>query len=122
MSSIAVIVTTPPTSNLTNSAINLVRAALESNINVIGVFFYQQGVLNAAKKLAIPNDETQNHKHWQELHSIYQTPLHLCSTAAEKHGLIDESDEKSLINPAFTLSGLGELVTLTSKAERVIQL
>jgi tRNA 2-thiouridine synthesizing protein D len=55
------------------------------------------------------------------LHQKYQLPLHLCYTAAEKNGL---SDEKATNNIAahFTVSGLGELVELTSAADRVVQL
>lgn len=121
---LALVVTTPPNSNLTTTAINLVRAALDSGVSVIGVFFYQDGVLNAAKYLSIPSDEFQTLAKWQQLNSEYNVPLYLCITAAEKRGLSDElnNHESSNIDAAFTVSGLGELVELTSKAERVVQL
>ncbi|MFT6690290.1 MAG: tRNA 2-thiouridine synthesizing protein D [Colwellia sp.] len=121
---LALVVTTPPNSNLTTTAINLVRAALDSGVSIIGVFFYQDGVLNAAKYLSIPSDEFQTLTQWQQLNSEYNVPLYLCITAAEKRGLSDElnNHESSNIDSAFTVSGLGELVELTSKAERVVQL
>ncbi|MFT6692400.1 MAG: tRNA 2-thiouridine synthesizing protein D [Colwellia sp.] len=121
---LALVVTTPPNSNLTTTAINLVKAALDSGVSVIGVFFYQDGVLNAAKYLSIPSDEFQTLAQWQQLNSEYNVPLYLCITAAEKRGLSDElnNHESSNIDSAFTVSGLGELVELTSKAERVVQL
>ena len=121
---LALVVTTPPNSNLTTTAINLVRAALDSDVSIIGVFFYQDGVLNAAKYLSIPSDEFQSLAQWQQLNSEYHVPLYLCITAAEKRGLSDElnNHESSNIDSAFTVSGLGELVELTSKAERVVQL
>jgi tRNA 2-thiouridine synthesizing protein D len=121
---LALVVTTQPNSNLTTTAINLVRAAVESGVSVIGVFFYQDGVLNAAKHLSIPTDEYQTLKQWQQINIEYGVPLYLCITAAEKRGLSDELDnnEVSSIDPVFTVSGLGELVELTSKAERVVQL
>jgi tRNA 2-thiouridine synthesizing protein D len=121
---LALVVTTPPNSNLTTTAINLVRAALDSDVSIIGVFFYQDGVLNAAKYLSIPSDEFQTLAQWQQLNSEYNVPLYLCITAAEKRGLSDElnNHESSNIDSAFTVSGLGELVELTSKAERVVQL
>tara|TARA_R110000737_G_scaffold277496_1_gene284213 strand:+ start:1614 stop:1991 length:378 start_codon:yes stop_codon:yes gene_type:complete len=122
--SLAIMVTTPPNSNLTTTAINLVRAALNKGVSVIGVFFYQDGVLNAAKNLSIPSDEFQTLTQWQQLNSQYNVPLYLCITAAEKRGLSDELTNKELsnIDQAFTVSGLGELVELTSKAKRVVQL
>jgi tRNA 2-thiouridine synthesizing protein D len=121
---LALVVTTPPNSNLTTTAINLVKAALDSGVSVIGVFFYQDGVLNAAKYLSIPSDEFQTLAQWQQLNSEYNVPLYLCITAAEKRGLSDELNnyESSNIDSAFTVSGLGELVELTNKAERVVQL
>jgi tRNA 2-thiouridine synthesizing protein D len=121
---LALVVTTPPNSNLTTSAINLVHTAVENNIKVIGVFFYQDGVLNAAKHLSIPSDEFQTLARWQQLRNDFGVPLYLCITAAEKRGLSDElsRDDSSNIDTAFTVSGLGELVELTSNAERVVQL
>jgi tRNA 2-thiouridine synthesizing protein D len=121
---LALVVTTPPNSNLTTTAINLVKAALNSGVSIVGVFFYQDGVLNAAKYLSIPSDEFQTLAQWQQLNSEYNVPLYLCISAAEKRGLSDElnNHESSNIDSAFTVSGLGELVELTSKAERVVQL
>jgi tRNA 2-thiouridine synthesizing protein D len=121
---LALVVTTPPNSNLTTTAINLVKAARDSGVSIIGVFFYQDGVLNAAKYLSIPSDEFQTLAQWQQLNSEYNVPLYLCISAAEKRGLSDElnNHESSNIDSAFTVSGLGELVELTSKAERVVQL
>jgi tRNA 2-thiouridine synthesizing protein D len=121
---LALVVTTPPNSNLTTSAINLVRAAVNNDVEILGVFFYQDGVLNAAKNLSIPSDEYQTLIHWQALNREYNVPLYLCITAAEKRGLSDDISNQALsnIDPAFIVSGLGELVELTSKAERVVQL
>lgn len=121
---LAFIITTPPNSNLTTTAISLVTTALKMNIEVIGVFFYQSGVLNGSQHLALPNDEFQAHLQWQQLHKDHNLALHLCATAAEKHGLSDDINDRqtSNINDAFTLSGLGELVELSVKAEQLIQL
>lgn len=121
MHSLAVIVTTPPSSNLTVTALNYIESALEQGINIIGIFFYQAGVLNANNYVAIASDEFQVTKQWHLLHKQYQLPLHLCYTAAEKHGLTDEKETNNIASH-FTVSGLGELVELTSAADRVVQL
>ncbi len=124
MKNIAFVITTPPNSNLTATAINIVTAALTMNMSVVGVFFYQDGVLNGSQHLALPNDEYQAHQQWQRLHHKYNIPLHLCATAAEKRGLSDDINDKQTTNvhEAFTLSGLGELVELNVKADRLVQL
>lgn len=131
MKKFAFLVTTPPHSNLTTSAISLIEATLKSGSEIVGVFFYQDGVLNASQHLALPNDEYQTIKQWQMLHQKYQLALHLCISAGEKRGLSDEiiadeipnnNQDSSNINDCFTISGLGELVELSSRADRVIQL
>jgi len=119
----AVIVTSPPQSNLTITALDFVSTAADNSIEVVGVFFYQDGVLNAAKYLSLPNDEYQTTAKWCELAQQKKIPLHLCATAAEKRGLIIEGgSDHELINENFIISGLGELVELTNKADRVVQL
>lgn len=121
MKKLAVVITTPPYSNLTITALNYIEAALLSNINLVGVFFYQDGVLNANSKIHIASDEFQTIKRWQSLHEQYHLPLHLCITAAEKRGMSDEDNASTLIHHAFTISGLGELVALSTSADTLVQ-
>ena len=121
MNKLAVVITTPPYSNLTITALSYIEAALHAKIELVGVFFYQDGVLNANSKVHIASDEFQTIKRWQDLHKNYQLPLHLCITAAEKRGMTEDDDTCHLIHPAFTVSGLGELVELSTTADRLVQ-
>jgi len=118
---LAVVITTPPYSPLTTTAIAYVEAALVSGIDIIGIFFYQDGVLHANNDIHIASDEYQAIEQWQRLHQEYQLPLHICITAAEKHGIACDSIDNEKVNEAFTVSGLGELVELTTKASRLVQ-
>ena len=120
MKTLAVVVTTPPYSPLTITALTYVEAALIAGVNIIGVFFYQDGAMHANKNISIASDEYQAIAHWQRLQQQYQLPLHICITAAEKRGITCEMDNEQ-INEAFTVSGLGELVELTTKASRLVQ-
>lgn len=123
MKSIAVLITSSPLSNLTATSIVLIKQLIgRSDIELLGVFFYQDGALNASASVSIPADEFQSIKQWQRLNTEYQLPLHLCVTAAEKRGLSDDWQESNNILPEFTISGLGEFVTLYSAADKVIQL
>ena len=124
MKTLAVIITSPPSNHLTQTAYQIVAQAHEQGVSVVGVFFYQSGVMNASKHLAIPNDEFPLVSKWSALSSAHNIPLYLCSTAAEKHGLIIENNPNSneLINEEFVIAGLGELVQLSSKANRTVQL
>ncbi len=121
MKTLAVVVTTPPYSHLTITALNYVEAALQAEVEVIGVFFYQDGVMHANQNISIASDEYQAIQHWQRLHQNYQLPLHICITAAEKRGIVCDALDNEKVNQAFTVSGLGELVELTTKASRLVQ-
>jgi tRNA 2-thiouridine synthesizing protein D len=116
---LAVVITTPPYSNLSVTALDYIETALKSNIELIGVFFYQDGAMHANSNIQIASDEYQAISHWQKLHQEYNLPLHLCITAAEKRGISDENEHN--INAIFTISGLGELVELSTKADRLVQ-
>lgn len=121
MRTLAVIITSPPHSPLTVTAISYVESALKAGIKVIGVFFYQGGALHANSNISIASDEYQAIKHWQRLEHHYTLPLHICVTAAEKHGIVCDTVGEEKLNESFTVSGLGELVDLTTKASRLVQ-
>lgn len=126
MQKLAVMVTSAPHSNLTATALDYIQTAVSAGVEVIGVFFYQDGVLNASKHLTLPSDEFQAFPLWQKLHKENQLPLYLCISAAQKRGLSDEINESngqntSNINDIFTVAGLGELVTLTCDADKMVQ-
>ena len=119
MKKLAVVITTPPYSNLSVTALDYVETALNSGVEIIGVFFYQDGVIHANQQVKIASDEFQCIAKWQTLHQSFNLPLHLCITAAEKRGLSDENPTN--IHSIFTTSGLGELVELANNADRVVQ-
>ena len=120
---LALVVTTPPNNNKTATALNIATQAVEAGYKLVGVFFYQQGVLNASSLVQLPNDEFQITKKWQLLHQEYNIPLHLCITAAEKNGLSDGQtlNTKNILD-CYTISGLGELVELSATTDKVVQL
>lgn len=124
MNKLAVMITTPPYSNLTATAVDYIETALLAGVDITGVFFYQDGAINANNNVYIASDEYQIIDKLTQLHKLYKLPLHLCITAAEKRGITcdDKSEGDSInLNPIFTVSGLGELVTLTTNCTRLIQ-
>ncbi len=124
MNKLAVIITTPPYSNLTVTALDYIETALDAGIDVVGVFFYQAGALHANENISIASDEYQSINHLKRLHHKYKLSLYVCISAAEKRGVIAETlSEKELVttNEIFTVSGLGELVTLNNNSVRMVQ-
>ncbi|OUS28736.1 hypothetical protein A9Q98_07395 [Thalassotalea sp. 42_200_T64] len=124
MSSFALIVTTSPTDNKTYTALTFAQQLLADGHSIIGIFFYQDGVLNANQYVQAPSDEVNLYQAWSTFQKQSATPLHLCITAGERRGLTDSNEVafSHNIDDHFTISGLGELVVLTCKADKVIQL
>lgn len=120
MAKIAVVVSTAAHNNKTATAIEIVKTIVESEHDLAGVFFYQDGVSNANTIASFPSDEYQSLTQWQTLANESQAKLHLCITAAEKRGMSDEDINN--IDSSFIVSGLGELVELTNLCDRVLQL
>ena len=118
MKRLAVVITTPPYSNLSVTALDYIESALKANVELVGVFFYQDGVMHANTNIQIASDEFQAISHWIRLQQQYKLPMHLCITAAEKRGMNEEAEN---IHSIFTVSGLGELVELSSIADRMVQ-
>lgn len=119
MNKLAVVITTPPYNNLSVTALDYIENALNLGVELVGIFFYQDGVLHANANNQIASDEFQALSHWHRLHKTYNLPLHLCITAAEKRGMGEEVPNS--IDTVFTISGLGELVELQTKADRMVQ-
>lgn len=67
MKKLAIIVTSPPSSHLTQTTYQIILNAISQKIELVGIFFYQSGVLNASKHLTVPNDEYPILKKWQAL-------------------------------------------------------
>lgn len=110
-----------------SSAYNFAQAALNAGHKIVGVFFYQDGVLNASNLVTPATDEMNLPDLWSELSNKYKIPLEVCISAALRRGMIDEKEAKNLsisqynIHPDFTLSGLGQLAELSALADRVVQ-
>lgn len=124
LTTFALIVSTAPTDNKTYTALMFAKALIAQGHQINGVFFYQDGVLNANQFVQSPSDEINLLKEWEVFNLNTTTPLHLCITAAERRGLTDSTDETFVhnISRQFTISGLGELVVLTNAATKVVQL
>ncbi|MDF2177607.1 sulfurtransferase complex subunit TusD [Aliiglaciecola sp. CAU 1673] len=125
MANFTLVVTSPPFDNQgSESALSFADALLAKGHMLNGVFFYQAGVHHANGWQTPPNDEMNPFKRWSALASQYRFPLHVCITAANRRGLLEEDNEvvegHNLLSP-FLASGLGQLVELCEDCDRVVQ-
>ncbi|RKF20852.1 sulfurtransferase complex subunit TusD [Alginatibacterium sediminis] len=108
-------------------ALKFAQAITESEHTLSAVFFYQDGVSNALSTLLPASDEVNLVHRWKDLGRQHGVDLLVCSAAAARRGLIDETEATSadLVctqDDAFISAGLAELAMLSLKADRVIQL
>ena len=128
MSCFTIIVTSAPFSQQNAySAYRFALAAVQSTHNVNGIFFYQSGALNGSSLQITPSDEFGLYAAWVKLSQQYQVPLMICVSAAIKRGITTAQDAQESDNSHFSLAapfesvGLGELATLVSSSDRLIQ-
>lgn len=105
-------------------ATNIIK---DKNSQLAAVFFYGDAVQVANKLRTPPSDEFDLTQAWSALAASTQIPLLVCSAAAQRRGVLDESEAEyhghSQFNLAanFTIAGLAEYVTLQAKCDKVVQ-
>jgi tRNA 2-thiouridine synthesizing protein D len=97
-----------------DSAYNFIQAALEKGHQITGVFFYNDGVINATKLMDIPADDRNISKRWSEL-GAKGIQLIVCVAAGKRRGISPDV----LIENA-RIDGLGQLSELCIESERLI--
>lgn len=108
------------------TAHDFVRACNQAGHTVAGVFFYQAGVLNGNAFQAGHSDEVNMYRQWCDL-AEQGIPLQVCVTAANRRGIINETDAEELDEKHFNLRqpfdevGLGELMALMHESDRTVQ-
>lgn len=128
MATISLLITSSPSSNQNPySALRFAQNVIASEHILAGIFFYEQGVLNANNLSVMPADEFNINQAWAELSKAYKIPLLVCVTAATKRGVLssqdaDESDKLHFnLGAPFQSVGLGELANLMHSSDRLIQ-
>ena len=110
-----------------SSAYRFIQAALASGHVILGVFFYQDGVMNASYLHSPAADEDDLHQLWCELATQQRFPLHTCIAAAQRRGILDSvlatetGKGTSNVQAPFMLSGLGQLAEMLLTADRVVR-
>lgn len=109
-----------------DSAWHFARAVIDSGHELYRVFFYQEGSLHGGA-LAVPaQDEVDRTARWASLAEEHGVDLVLCIASAVRRGILDQGEadrhEKpcATAHPAFTLSGLGQLVDAHINSDRLV--
>jgi tRNA 2-thiouridine synthesizing protein D len=116
----------PYTHQASDTAYHFTKAALEKGHEIVRVFFYHDGTLNATALATPPKDDRNVTQRWSELAKLHQLDLVACIAAAQRRGILDadEAQRKGLesdhLAPRFRISGLGQFVEASILADRVL--
>jgi tRNA 2-thiouridine synthesizing protein D len=116
----------PYSSQASHSALRFATALLARGHRLESVFFYHEGVYNAARLSAPPQDEPHLYDAWRSLHAEHGTQLLVCIAAALRRGMLDarEADRHGKsghsVEPPFELMGLGQLIDLGQGVDRLV--
>ncbi|NCO66392.1 MAG: sulfurtransferase complex subunit TusD [Candidatus Aquicultor secundus] len=97
-----------------DSAYQFVTAAMDKRHEIIGVFFYHDGVINSSKLADIQADDRNITKRWSEV-GEKGVDLVVCIAAAKRRGINDD-----VLAPGFRISGLGQLTEMAIKSDRLV--
>jgi tRNA 2-thiouridine synthesizing protein D len=120
------VMSSPQGSQAGDSAWRFARAALDTGHEVYRVFFYLEGSYHGNALSVPPQDEVDRAARWAELAAQHDVDLVLCIASAAKRGVLDADEaarhEKAAASahPAFTVSGLGQLVDAHLNSDRLV--
>jgi tRNA 2-thiouridine synthesizing protein D len=108
------------------TALRFAKSLLKQGHELYRVFFYSDATLTASELISPPQDEVNLNKEWADLAKQHKLDVVVCIAAAVKRGVLDTNEakryEKSAANldPAYELSGLGQLAEAIAVSDRVI--
>ena len=116
----------PYTHQASDTAYHFTEAALNKGHEIVRVFFYHDGVNNGTSLSVPPQDDRNITTLWSALAKKHDLDLVLCVAAAQRRGLLDESEAKRAGKAAgnmaegFNISGLGQLIDAGIQADRLM--
>lgn len=116
----------PYSDQASHSALRFAHALVARGHCLEAVFFYHDGVHNAARLAAPPQDEPHLGDAWVGLANEHGVALQVCIAAALRRGLLDEREaarhgkDGVSVQAPFELTGLGQLVDLGMRCDRLV--
>ncbi|PYC33492.1 sulfurtransferase complex subunit TusD [Pseudomonas protegens] len=107
-------------------ALLFAQAALAGGHEIVRLFFYQDGVYNAANGIVTPQDEQDLPREWRDFVEQHQLDGVVCIAAALRRGVLNADEAQRYqrtavsVEAPWELSGLGQLHDAVQAADRLI--
>lgn len=117
---------TPWGSQACETAYQFSRAALEMGHEIVRIFFYSEGAYHGLRWMSPPEDERILIHRWTALAKEHDVELSICISAAQRRGLLEQTEAKRLgkqdndLAEGFHIAGLGLWVDACLKADRFL--
>ena len=109
-----------------DSAYHFATAAIEQGHQVYRVFFYHDGVNNGTRLASPPTDDRQITARWTRLAKDHGVDLVVCTAAAQRRGIADDSAARRVDAPTgnlaegFRVAGLSLLMEAGLETDRML--
>ncbi|MBV1878196.1 MAG: sulfurtransferase complex subunit TusD [Pseudomonadales bacterium] len=116
----------PYSSQASLSALHFAQAVTLAKHELYRVFFYHDGVLNGNNLMVPPQDELNLQNAWVEFAATSKSELVVCIASALRRGMLNAEETRryektaSSLDPAFIISGLGQLIDAGLQADRLV--
>ncbi|WP_295477676.1 sulfurtransferase complex subunit TusD [uncultured Pseudomonas sp.] len=107
-------------------ALLFAQAVLDGGHQIVRLFFYQDGVYNAASTVVTPQDEQDLPRQWHDFITHNALDGVVCIAAGLRRGVINDQEatryqrQAGNLMPGWELSGLGQLHDAVQAADRVV--
>ncbi len=107
-------------------ALRFAKAVLAGGHQITRLFFYQDGVNNAASTLVCAQDELDIPQQWRAFIQTHQLDAVVCIAAALRRGVLDQNEaqrygrDAAVVAAPWELSGLGQLHDGIQDSDRLI--
>jgi len=98
-----------------DSAYHFTKAALAKGHEIVGLFFYHDGVINVSSQAEPPQDDRNIQERWSELGKEHGVDIVACIAASKRRGI-----KEGQIVENTRISGLGQLTNMTIAADRLV--
>lgn len=122
----SILVTAPPQGPGAVTALRTLAAVRRSEHHLHCVFLYGEGVHLASRLTAGDGESTRAQRQWQALVADSGMVVQVCSGAAQRRGIVDDTEaararpDGGNLAPGFRLTGLGDWVDALARSDRVI--
>jgi len=120
------VLSSPASGQGAQTAAAFAHAVIAREHTIQRVFFFDAGTYNGSSQAIFTQDESDRLQPWLDLAQQHSVELILCISSAIRRGLLDDTEAQRYdkpgpgIHPAFTVSGLGQLVDAAAHSDRLV--